>query len=107
MENFTRSQSTSKDSKSAIYAELRQQRLQPETWNPSGLQENVFANPRSTLESLQILYQGTHPFMTSSAAGQAPALISTGRLVARENERVHNSNADICKKAADYELLCS
>ena len=25
-------------------------RLQLETWNPSGLQENVLANPRSTLE---------------------------------------------------------
>ena len=31
-------------------------RLQPETWNPPGLQENVFANPRSTLLSLQIPY---------------------------------------------------
>ena len=28
--------------------------LQPETWNPPGLQENVFAYPRSTLQSLQI-----------------------------------------------------
>ena len=65
--------------------------LQPELWNPSGLQENVFfffANPRSTLESLQIPYQGTHSFMTSCAADQAPALISTGRLVAREDERI-------------------
>ena len=57
--------------------------MQPETWNPSGLQENVFANPRSTLGSLQTPYQGTRPCMTSSAAGQAPALISTGRPVAR------------------------
>ena len=62
-------------------------RLQPETWNPSGLQENVFANPRSTLESLQIPYQGTHPFITQNAAGEAPALISIGKLVAREHER--------------------
>ena len=61
-------------------------RLQLETWNPSGLQENVFANPRSTLESLQIPCQGTHPFMTSTAAGQAPALISTGKPVSREDE---------------------
>ena len=53
-------------------------RLQPETRNPSGLHENVFANPRSTLESLslQIPCQGTHPFVTSTATGQAPALIS-------------------------------
>ena len=32
-------------------------RLQPETWNPLGPQENVFANPRTTLESLQILIE--------------------------------------------------
>ena len=45
--------------------------------------KTFFSNPRSTLESLQIPYQGTHPSMTSSAAGQAPALISTGRPVAK------------------------
>ena len=50
--------------------------------------ENVFANPRSTFESLQILYQGTHPFMAPKAAREAPALISSGRLVAREEERI-------------------
>ena len=49
--------------------------------------KTFFANPRSTLESLQIPYQGTHPFMTSTAADQAPASISTGRPVAREDER--------------------
>ena len=31
-------------------------RLPPDTWNPSGLQENVFANPRSTLETSQTPY---------------------------------------------------
>ena len=61
-------------------------RLQPETWNPPGLQEHVFANSRSTLESLQIPKQGNRPFITPNAAGEAPALISTGRLVAREEE---------------------
>ena len=30
-------------------------RLPPDTWNRSGSQENVFANPRSTLESSQTL----------------------------------------------------
>ena len=62
-------------------------RLRPETWNPSGLQENVFSNPRSTFKSTKTPCQGTHPFMTSSAAGEAPALISTGKLLAREDER--------------------
>ena len=65
-----------------------EKRLQPEIWNPPGLQENVFANPRSTLESLQIPHQGTHPFLTPNAAGEAPALISTGKSVAREDERI-------------------
>ena len=81
--HFTCSQSTSKGSKSAICAELRQ-RLQPETWNPLGPQETVFANPRSTLEALQILFRGIHPLMTPNAAGGVPALISTGTLVTRE-----------------------
>ena len=62
-------------------------RLPPDTWNLSGLQENVFANPRSTLESLQIPHQGTHPFMTP-AAGDAPVLISRGNLVVIEDERI-------------------
>ena len=57
-------------------------RLQPETWNLSGLQENVFANPRSRFESSQIPYQGIHSFLTTNAAGEAPALISTGKSVA-------------------------
>ena len=52
-------------------------RLQPETWNPPGLQQNVSANPRSALESLQIPHQGIHPYMTPNAAGEAPALTST------------------------------
>ena len=57
-----------------------------ETWNPPGLQENVFANPRWTHESLQIPYRGIHPLMTPSAAGGAPALISTRKPVAREED---------------------
>ena len=44
-------------------------------------------------------------FGAPNAAGEAPAPISTGRLVAREEEnRKHNSIADICKKVADHEL---
>ena len=37
-------------------------RLRHETWNAPGLQEHVFANPRSTLESLQIPYRRIHQF---------------------------------------------
>ena len=63
-------------------------RLPLVTWNPSGARENVFANPRSTLESSQIPYQGSHSFMTPNAAGEVPVHISTGALVAREEERI-------------------
>ena len=53
--------------------------------------KTFFANPRSTLESLQKPYRGIHPFMTPNAAGEAPAIISTGALVAREEERIGNT----------------
>ena len=39
-------------------------RLPPDTWNLSGLQANVFANPRSTLESSQTPCRGIHQFAT-------------------------------------------
>ena len=62
-------------------------RLPLDTWNRSGSQENVFANPRPTLESSQTHHRGSHQFATPSAAGEAPAFMSTKRLVAREEER--------------------
>ena len=49
-------------------------RLPPDTWNRSGSQENVFANPRSTLESSQTPYRGIHQFATPSAPGEVPVL---------------------------------
>ena len=64
----------------------RDKRLQPESWNPPGLQENVFANPRATLGSRACQHRET--------CGKR----------GRKN-RKHNSIADICKKAADHELL--
>ena len=66
-------------------------RLPLDTWHRSGSQENVSANPRSTLESSQTPYRGIHQFATSSAADGAPAFISTKRLVAREEERIGNA----------------
>ena len=59
-------------------------RLPLDTWNLSGLQENVFANPRSTLESSQTPHRGIHQFATPRATAEVPVLISTGALVARE-----------------------
>ena len=66
-------------------------RLPLDTWNRSGSQENVFANPRWTLESSQTPYRGIHQFATPSAAGEAPAIIGTKRLVTREEERSGNT----------------
>ena len=83
-------------------------RLPPGTWNRSGSQENVFANPRSTLESLQILYQGIHQFAIPSVAGEAPALISKGKPVAREDERKGSTiPMPTFARRPPTELLCS
>ena len=62
-----------------------------DTWNRSGSQENVFANPRSTLQSPQAPHRGIYQFATPRATGEAPAFISTKRLVAREEERIGNA----------------
>ena len=64
-------------------------------------QENVFANPRSTLESAQTPYRGIHQFATSSAADKHK---ETCGKRGRTNWK-RNPNADICKKAADHERL--
>ena len=61
------------------------------TWNVSGSQENVFANPRSTLESSQIPDRGIHQFPTSSAVSEVPVHISTRAPVAREEQRIGNT----------------
>ena len=65
-------------------------RLPLDTWNRSGSQENVFANPRPTLESSQTPHRGIHQFATPTA-GEAPTFMSTKRLVAREEERSGNA----------------
>ena len=64
-------------------------RLPLDTSNLSGLQENVFVNPRSTLESSQTPYRGIHQFTTPS------------RKRGRTNWK-HNPNANICKQAVDH-----
>ena len=66
-------------------------RLPLDTWNRSGSQENVFANPRSTLQSSQTHHRGIHQFATPNSTGKVPVLISTGALVAREEERIGNT----------------
>ena len=50
--------------------------------------------PRSTLKSSLIFYQGTHPFMTPSTAGEAHAFISTSAPVSMNRTPSHIACAD-------------
>ena len=105
---FTRSQSTSKDSKSAIYAELRQTLA---TWNigstwttgkrfcKSTFDAGVIAN---TLSRNSSIYGSKNCRWGLRAHQHRETCVKRGR-----KNREHNSNADICKKAADHELLHS
>ena len=65
-------------------------RLPLDISNLSGLQENVFANPRSTLESSQTPYRGILHSTTPSAAGEVP--VRTGATVAREEEPIGSTS---------------
>ena len=56
-------------------------RSPPDTWNRSGSQENVFANPRSTLESSQTPCGGINQFATPSAASVVLVLMTCERMV--------------------------
>ena len=52
-------------------------------------EDNVFLQIHVRCPShYKIFYRGIHPFVNPDAAGEAPALISTGKLVAREEERI-------------------
>ena len=85
-------------------------RLQPETWNPPGLQEKRFLQIHvRRVSHCKTPHQGTHPCMAPNAAGEASALISTGRPVAREEERIGSTipMPTFCKQAADHEVLHS
>ena len=62
-------------------------RLPLDTWNPSGQQDYVFANPRSVFESSQNPSQGILDTTTPSATGAVPVHVCTGTLVARSEEQ--------------------
>ena len=82
-------------------------RLPLDTWNRSGSQENVFANPRSTLQSSQTPHRGIYQFATPRATGEAPGAHmhrSTCGKRGRTNWK-RNPNADICWKSATMSFL--
>ena len=59
-----------------------------DTWNVFGTQGNVFGNPRSMFGSSQTPCQGMFHFTNLSATVAIPVQVSTGRLVARCEERI-------------------
>ena len=80
-------------------------RLPPDTWNTSGLQDNVFGNQFSTFDSPRDHHQGIHPHAPQKERGSVPPATGSGTFFfARQTKWRHNSNADICKKAVDCEF---
>ena len=59
-----------------------------DTWNLSETQGNVFGNPRPMFDSTQIPCQGILHSTNPSATGAIPVQVSTGRPVARSEERI-------------------
>ena len=59
-----------------------------DTWNLPETQGNVCGNPRSLFASSQTPYQGTLHSTNPSATGAIPVQVSTGRPVARGEERI-------------------
>ena len=59
-----------------------------DTLNLSGTEANVFGNLRSMFDSSQTFYQGILHHTNPIATGAIPVLVSTGRPVARSEERL-------------------
>ena len=59
-----------------------------DTWNLPETQGNVCGNPRSMFAPSQTPYQGTLHSTNPSATGAIPVQVSTGRPVARGEERI-------------------
>ena len=78
----------------------RDKRVPLDTWNTSGLQENVFGNQFSTLDSPGDHHQGIHPCAPQRERGSVPQATGSGTRFARDDKQ----NRDICRKAVDYEF---
>ena len=84
----------------------RDKRLLLDTWNTSGLQENVFGNQFSTFDSPRDRPQGIHSCAPQREQGSVPQATGTATLFARDDKQNRdNFNADICRKAVDYEFV--
>ena len=82
----------------------RDKRLPLDTWNTSGLHENVIGNQFSTFDLLQ-----NHHCATPRETGSVPQAKRVGDISHKrwQTESRHNSNADICMKAVDHEVIVS
>ena len=65
-----------------------EKRLPPDSRNLSETQGNVFGNPRPMFDSSRTPSQGILHSTTPSAAGAVPVQVSTGRPIARGEERI-------------------
>ena len=71
----------------------RDKRLPLDTWNTSGLQENVFGDHFSTFDSSRDRPQGIHSCAPQRERGSVPQAAGSETLF-----------ADICRKAVDFEF---
>ena len=84
----------------------RDKRLPLDTWNTSGLQENVFGNQFSTFDSPRDHPQGLHSCAPPIERGSFPQATGSETLFARDDkQKRHNSSADVCEKAFDHESV--
>ena len=65
----------------------RDERLPLDTWNQSGLQENVFGYQFSTFDSHRDHHQGIHPCAPQRERGPVPQYTGSGTLYAREDKQ--------------------
>ena len=65
----------------------RGKRLPLDTWNTSGLQENVFGNQFSTGDSSRNHPQGIHPCATQREQGSVPQTTRTGTIFTRDEDQ--------------------
>ena len=65
----------------------RDKRLPLDTWNTSGLQENVFGNQYSTFDSLRDHHQGIQSCAPQRERGSVPQATGSGTLLARDDKQ--------------------
>ena len=65
----------------------RDERLPLDTWNTSGLQENVLGNQFSTFDSPRDHHQGIHPCAPQRERGSVPQATGSRTVIARDDKQ--------------------